>query len=118
MSIGTHLRLDIRTSYLPSTPIVGLKFFEKRQLFANLPVNWANLPVNSKFSLVKYLYGLLTLKLSSFSNFSSQIFLNEYLFFKGLFAHKNPIHDSDNENFEFTGKLAQFTGKLQQKVFF
>ena len=33
--------------------------------------------------------------------------------FKGLFAHKNPIHESDNENFEFTGKLAQFTGKLQ-----
>ena len=48
----THLKLDIRTSYLPSTPIIGLKFFEKRQLFANLPVNWANLPVNSnkKFS--------------------------------------------------------------------
>ena len=33
--------------------------------------------------------------------------------FKGLFAHKNPIHESDNENFESTGKLAQFTGKLQ-----
>ena len=46
--MGTHLKLDIRTSYLPSTPIIGLKFFEKRQLFANLPVNLANLPVNSK----------------------------------------------------------------------
>ena len=68
----THLKLDIRTSYLPSTPIIGLKFFEKRQLFANLPVNLANLPVNSK-----------------------EIFL-----------------------FEFTGKLAQFTGKFEKSCLF
>ena len=47
MSIGTHLKLDIRTSYLLSTPIIDLKLFEKRQLFSNLPVNWANLLVNS-----------------------------------------------------------------------
>ena len=48
MSMRTHLKLDIRTSCFPSTPIIRLKFFEKRQLFANLPVNFANLPVNSK----------------------------------------------------------------------
>ena len=70
--MGTHLKLEIRTSYLPSTPIVGLKFFEKRQFFSNLPVNWANLPVNSnkKFS------------------------------------------------FEFTGKLAKFTGKFAKSCLF
>ena len=72
MSIGTQSKLDFRTSYLPSTPIIGMKFFEKRQLFANLPVNLANLPVNSK-----------------------EIFL-----------------------FEFTGKLAQFTGKFEKSCLF
>ena len=33
--------------------------------------------------------------------------------FKGLFTHETPIHESDNDNFEFTEKLAQFIGKLQ-----
>jgi len=49
-----------------------MKFFEKRQLFANLLVNWANLPVNSK------------------KKFS----------------------------FEFTGKLAKFTGKFAKNYLF
>ena len=70
--MGTHLKLDIRTSYIPSTPIIDLKFFAKRQLFSNLPVNWANLPVNSNKKI----------------------------------------------SFEFTGKLAQFTGKFAKSCLF
>ena len=37
MSIGTQSKLDFRTSYLPSTPIIGMKFCEKSQVFENSP---------------------------------------------------------------------------------
>ena len=48
MSMSTHLKLDIRTSYLPSTPTIRMKFYEQSQLFSNLHANWPNSHANWK----------------------------------------------------------------------
>ena len=37
MSIGIHLRLDIRTNYLPSTPNITMKLCEKMKVFCSSP---------------------------------------------------------------------------------
>ena len=37
MSMGTHLKLDIRTSYFPSTPISDMKFCGNRKESENTP---------------------------------------------------------------------------------
>ena len=36
--MGTHLKLDIRTSYFPSTPISDMKFCENRKENENTPI--------------------------------------------------------------------------------
>ena len=41
MSIGTYFRLDFHITYLPSTPNIETKFFEKRKVFENSPAYFA-----------------------------------------------------------------------------
>ena len=39
--MGTHLRLDIRTSYLPSTPNIIMKWCKKTKVFCSSPAKKA-----------------------------------------------------------------------------